>query len=182
MKPNRSVFLLSALLSLSAALTAPAEAQGLELKNPGFEQGDTGWRQPALQTRGVAFLPEAARSGKLGVRITDTDPETDVTLTADPVPAEPGKTYRVSFDGRVLNNGRGLNVFVRFLDQNKKHIVLPGGHRYHFMLTEEHKDWGRHSFDAVAPEGAAFAEVYIRTNKRAVIEADVDDIAIEQLP
>ncbi len=172
-------------LVLSAFLSGAqihATEDELALKNPGFEQADEGWSQPVLQTRGVEYLPEAAKSGRLGVRITDLDPQSDVTLTADPVLATPGKAYRVSFDGRVRNGERGLNVFVRFLDKNQKPIVLPDGHRYHFMLSEQHTEWARHSFEAVAPNDAAFAQVYLRTNKRAVVVADVDNISIEPLP
>jgi hypothetical protein len=173
-------FLFLAIMILHG-LAVGASAGPLPLRNPGFEKGRDGWSVPGGGTAGVEITAEAARNGKLGLRVTDKDPATDVTVRAAPVPAKPGKTYRVSFAGRSVDGGRGFNVFVRFLDADQKHIPLKDGHRYHFMITEDHKEWGRFSLDGTAPKGTAFAEVYVRTNKVAVVVADVDDFSIEEI-
>ncbi len=170
-----------ALLCGSSVSASASEPQPAGLLDGGFEESGKGWTQPKLQTTGVAFLKEAAKTGEKGLRVTDGDAATDIQVTAPPVPAEPGRKYRVAFSGRNVDGGRGLNVFIRFLDKDGKHIILPEGHRYHFMITEEHREWGRFEFDGVSPAGTAFAEVYIRTNKIAVITADIDDVEIRQV-
>ncbi len=174
------VKIFAALFILSFPI-ATVSSEELTLINPGFEQGSEGWSQPRLQTSGIAFTEEAAHTGKLGLRVTDLDDKTDVLLRATRLPAEPDGVYRVSFAARSVDGGRGLNVFVRFLDEEGNHIILDDEHRYHFMIESDHREWARHAFEGTAPEGTSFLEVYIRTNKRALITADLDDFQVEKI-
>ena len=138
-----SAVLLSLCLAAVAQEGAKLKQGPLPLANPGFEERGSGWSQPSLQTSGISFIEEAAKSGKLGLRVTDMEEAGDVTLRAEPIAIAPDSKLRVGFAGRSVDGGRGFNLFVRFLDSNKVPIQLPEGKRFHFMLTEEHREWGR---------------------------------------
>ena len=85
------------LLLLSSAftcLTLVAQTATGPLPNPGFEEGEAHW---SLADHGMSKVaPEAAHSGRLGLRVADDSVRSGSSCRSAPVPAAPGKTSYTS--------------------------------------------------------------------------------------
>ncbi|MGF1655820.1 MAG: hypothetical protein ACFCU3_02450 [Verrucomicrobiales bacterium] len=148
----------------------------IDLVNPGFEGGLFGWRVivEAEQNSALAAF-EAAQNGNMGLRVQDTLQGEDVTVRSQFYRIRPGGLYRLNFACRVIE-GRGVNVFLRFMTVDREPIETE--HRFMSELPQEPSDWETCTLDAEAPMEAAYVEVYVRTNKRAIVTADFDDFEI----
>lgn len=80
-------------LSLLATSASAAE-KVIALPNAGFEEKTASWNATGDQGMSVA-IPEAAHSGKLGLRVTDDSKTLGSSLAAPRFPVTPGKAYEV---------------------------------------------------------------------------------------
>ena len=84
---------------------AAAAASENLLTNGGFEQSMETW--DTSKDNGMSLVaPEAARNGGFGLRVTDSDGNKGSSLGSAKSPAKPGKTYKLSFWGHDVRQGR----------------------------------------------------------------------------
>ncbi len=165
------------LLSFSILAAACSPRSDLSLVNPGFESGLDGWKvtTPDESVASATITPEAAREDSHGLRIVDTSATQDVLVAQSKrFPVTAGRTYKVSYEARAPQNNKGICVFMRFFAQDGTQFLLEGGHRILSEVDPDSPEWKEYSFEGVAPEGATEMDVYIRTNKRGIVRADLD--------
>ena len=156
-----------------------ARAEPVALLNPGFEDGQTGWR---FKDNGISLvLGEAARSGKSGLRINDESPDDGSDLACARFVTEPGKKVTASFWARFVE-GEGVGVYLRFYKgdgtclnsrelENEIIKVIPA----------ETRDWQKFELSANVPEEAIEGEIWIRSWSHAIVKAEFDDFGLEQV-
>lgn len=177
MKPRS--LLIASLLSLGLAATARAE-KAVPLANGGFEQKLIGWSHSGDNAMSVP-VAEAARTGKLGLRVTDASDTLGSSVATKRLPAVAGKTYEVRFAGRVVS-GSGIGVYVRFFDakgkplnsQAKKNEIIA-------TLNKNDTEWKDRSAKGVAPADTALVEVWIHSFSKNLVTADFDDVTLIEL-
>lgn len=157
-----------------------ARAEPVALLNPGFEDGQTGWR---FKDSGISLvLGEAAHSGKAGLRINDESPDLGSDVACARFVTEPGKRVTARFWARQIE-GDGLGVFLRFFKgdgtclntkelETEIKVVVPGDAR----------DWKKFEVSGTVPEEAIEGEIWIRSWSHAVVKAELDDFELEQGP
>ena len=98
--------------------------QKLDLANSGFEDGESSW---SISKNGVsvAVVPEAAHTGKLGLRITDKSDKEGAFVASVSLPSSAGKKYRLTFWGRNIE-GATTAVYFLFFDAQQKLIGKVG--------------------------------------------------------
>ncbi len=146
--------------------------------NPGFEKGLEGWKvrtdDPAKASATVTR--EAAKSGSAGLQVQDDSDTLDVTVSHNArFPVSAGKTYAVTFQGRSWQVKRSICVYIRFFDAKGVHLPPPTGLRHLAEIDAEIPEWKEYAVSATAPEGATEMDLYVRTNKRGVGKAHLDD-------
>lgn len=166
------------LLCCCLATVIPAVA-GLNLENPGFENGLNGWvvlekDLPAPMSEATA---EAVREGAMGLRVDDKDRQYGSSLVSQPVPVEPGKSYRVSFFARGASNKAA--VYMRFQDSSRK--VMNPNSMPTAAVNQPGSDWHSYSVTAVAPDGAATLAIWVHSWSGAVGVIDFDDFTVEEV-
>lgn len=151
----------------------------LPLANPGFEDGLQGWilLEKDMPQPMSSASPEAAREGSMGLRVDDMDKKLGSSLASQPLPAEPGRTYRLDFFARTNGGNKGA-VYLRFHDARKKIIdsdKLPN------VAIDKGGDWQHYSLQAVAPENAVSVAVWVHSWSGATGIIDFDDFTLEQV-
>lgn len=151
----------------------------LPLVNGGFEDGTTGW---LVTDKGKThFMAEAAYSGKMGVRVIDTDVQSGSEMNSERLPGKAGYGYEVSFMIRSEENSDAVGFYLQCYDAQG--ICLSTNRKMGEFINffEVGKEWTRCSFTAVAPVGTT--EVGIRVHsivaKKGVV--DIDDFEIYEL-
>jgi hypothetical protein len=160
-----------ALLGLNPPIHADTD---LPLDNPGFEDGMDGWT--TWQDRGMSqAIPDAAHSGKLGLRINDTDASGEGGNIANrKFPAIPGRTYDLKCWFRAVS-GTGGAIYIKFWDANEQEI--PGGNQ----AASDSPTWTQLEVKAVAPPNAAEVSIWIHTGNHFVTTVDYDDFTFTQI-
>ncbi len=153
--------------------TPPAGA--VTLTNPDFEQSLTGWNN--TNDNGMSTpTAEAAFTGEVGLRITDTSATLGSSLAGEPFGVTPGERLQVGFWSRKLS-GDGAAVFLRFrtssgaLLSETVNLHLPGN-----------LSWTGSSFEATVPAQAATAHVWVRAFSTSQSAFDLDEISVVRLP
>jgi peptidoglycan/xylan/chitin deacetylase (PgdA/CDA1 family) len=167
------------LLSVLFGLLSMAPSSALPLANPGFEQGLEGWilLEKDFPEPMTSVTADAAREGAAGLRVDDTDRTKGSSLVSQPLPALPGKTYRLSFHGRAAA-GKKAAVYLRFQDASRKVIDaqnLPS------VAVEKSGGWERYTLDAVAPEEAATVAIWVHSWSGATGITDFDDFTLDEV-
>jgi hypothetical protein len=176
-KSVRAVLLLGALLTVAHADDTPASILST---NPGFEDGMNGWNvtnEDAAQKLSQV-VPEAAHTGKNGLRVQQTASQTGSWAASPQVPVVAQQTYRISFWVRTLIDSHAA-VFFKFVGADGTNSVdtakppvntlqVPGGIY----------DWQECHFDVQAPAGAVGASVAVHAYNHADCQADFDDFSV----
>jgi hypothetical protein len=105
-------------LFLAAAFSAAVLSNAVAVEaipNAGFEDTEKqGW---TIVDAGLSVITtEAARTGTRGLRVTDTSDRQGSSCRSAPVPVTAGKTYALSFWGRVLEGDGAVGVYMQFAD------------------------------------------------------------------
>jgi len=167
-----------AVLALASA-TARAEAP-LPLANGDFEQQLTGWTNTNDGGMSAASA-DAARSGKLGLRVTDASDTLGSSLATKRLPAVAGQTYEIRFAGRVVS-GAGIGVYLRFYDAKGKALNTQAQKNEIIVaLNRGDTEWKNRSVKGTAPADAATVEVWIHSYSKNLVTADFDDLTLVQL-
>lgn len=166
------------LIILATLLSAGTLSAGiLPLENPGFENGKAGWTF-ASDDHGISEVrPEAAHSGKAGLQITDNDITKGSSVYSRWLPARAGMTYDVNFWGRILE-GKGMSVYVRFYDAEKKQIGK--GDEHLIGLPTKATDWTELSGQTIAPDGAAYIALWLHSYGGNTVVVHLDDFVINE--
>jgi hypothetical protein len=177
---NLKSLLCAACLAGIIATSAAGAERPLPLANGDFEQQLTGWT--ATGDNGMsAVVAEAAHTGKLGLRVTDTSDTLGSSLVAAKFPAAPGKTYEVHFASRVIK-GNAIGVYVRFYDVKGAFLNTPEKKNQNiFRMTAKDTEWKARSLKGVAPEGAVQVEVWIHSFTKGQVTADFDGFTFVEL-
>ncbi|MDX9980408.1 MAG: hypothetical protein RBU25_10320, partial [Lentisphaeria bacterium] len=167
-------------LSLFVAAAALAETT-LDLPNAGFEEGKTGWTIP--DGEGMSeIVAEAARTGKLGLRVADTSTTRGSSCRSTALPVKPAATYRLRFWGRSPDGSGGVGVYLQFFDANGKGLNTPERRNELIIVVEgAARDWQEFSLVGQAPEGAAVVSVWVHSFNGGTGLAHLDDFAIGEL-
>jgi hypothetical protein len=161
-------------------LTFAAQAANVALPDPGFEEGDAHWH---TADKGMSkIVPEAARSGKLGLRVVDTSDRNGSDCHSDPLPATPGKTYALFFWARALANVGSVGVYLQFFDAAGHNLNTSDRNNENILVTPEGPaEWKALTLYGKAPQGAATLAVWIHAFDSAQGQADLDDFSAEEL-
>lgn len=158
------------LLALPACLSAA-------LPNPGFEEGIAHWESRDSMSRA---LPEAAKSGGLGLRVADLDPAKGSYFVSSRLPVRPGQSITLSFQARA--DASFLGVYLWFHDASGKTIKDPALRYTDGLPAVGVKAtggaWTPCTLAAVAPADAASVAVWVHSYGKATGSADLDDFAI----
>lgn len=148
-------------------------SHAIEIANPGFEQELSEW----VLTRDygmTAVLPEAARTGRYGLRVTDKDPKTGSSAISLETSAEPGTKYKLSGWGRGVDGSGGVGLYLRFLDGRGKAIGKPKA----VIIPSDIREWKQYTLEDVAPEGAIALDVWIHSLAADTPVVDIDDLEL----
>ncbi|MFA6285941.1 MAG: polysaccharide deacetylase [Opitutaceae bacterium] len=162
------------LVCLSFVFSAAAQAA---LPNAGFEDGLAGWvAKDAMATAS----PEAARTGKQGLRITDADAKRGSDLTSAKLPVEAGQALTLTFSAK--SQGDFLGVYLWFYDAAgrpvKDEAKKYSGGLPSVGVKKGAGEWTPYSLKAVVPEGAVAVAVWVHSWGSAMGTADLDDFDI----
>lgn len=167
---------LSALVFASLS-TAFAAEKTLPLANAGFEEGLAGWNAAGDNAMSAA-VPEAARSGKLGLRVTDASDTLGSSVASKRFPAVPGRSYEVRFQARAVK-GEGIAVYLRFFDAKGAFLTRPElKNQINVPVRRGDTEWKAFSREGVAPAGSVHVEVWIHSFTKNVVTADFDDLVL----
>jgi hypothetical protein len=161
---------------LCAGLARAADA--LPFPNAGFEEGLFSWvADKNDQALGLSQVkPEAARTGKSGLRVVQKDGDTGSWIQSARIPVEEAKAYRLEFWTRVGAES-GIGVWVQFYDGERRPIKSPSGDPT-VQLLPAPSDWTRQQLDVTTPVGTVFFSLAVHGyNKRPVL-VDFDDFTL----
>ncbi len=153
-----TVLLLAGVCGALSAQTAPTPPAGRpgELPDAGFEANPTRWDLDGAA--GLARLaPEAAFEGGKGLRLESPGDDRGALVASARIPVQPGVTYRLSWQGRVVA-GDGTNVYLRFFDADGRELLREEGR----VNAAKDRKWAAASLDAVPPTSAVTMDVAIQ--------------------
>lgn len=170
----------SCVLSVFLGVALSAETL-LDLPNSGFEDGETGWTIPAGE--GMSdIVPEAARTGELGLRVVDTSNTLGSSCRSMPVPVEPGKTYLLRFWARSPDGSGGVGVYLQFHDANGRMLNTPQRRNELIVAVEgAARDWQEFTLAGEAPEDSVAVTVWVHSFNGAIGQAHLDDFSLAEL-
>lgn len=169
------------LLSLAFLAAAVACGNPLAIPNAGFEDVEApAWMiaDPGLSV----IAAEAAHTGKRGLRVTDTSDAQGSSCRSVPVPVAAGKTYALSFWGRVLENDGAVGVYMQFADAKGRVLTSPSRHGEIIQTIQGAKgEWQAFTLVGLAPPEAAAMWVWVHSFNGGCGAADADDFALAEL-
>lgn len=160
-------------------LMAMAET-ALPLKNPGMEAGVDGWSGDNGMSR---LIPEAARTGKTGLRVVDTSNTDGSSFRSAPLPVTPGRAYALRFWARSVNKSPNTGVYICY--RNAKDVSLTNYADkteliFNFQPAEKN-GWKQYTFVTKAPTAAATIYIWIHSYTSSCGGADFDDFTLSLL-
>ncbi|TSJ79538.1 polysaccharide deacetylase [Rariglobus hedericola] len=164
-----SAFLFCA--AVSAAVAASI------LPNGGFEEGLTGWVTRDAMSQ---VSPEAAHTGKGGLRVTDADAQKGSDLTSAKLPVVAGQALALSFSARAQGDFCGVYLWFHdaagkpVKDEAKKYT----GGMPSVGVKKGAGEWTPYTLKAIVPEGAATVAVWVHSWGTAMGTADFDDFEL----
>lgn len=167
------------LSSLVVGLALLPCAMALPLQNPGFENGLEGWivLERDLPDPMSSVAADAAREGSAGLRVEDADKQSGSSVVSQPLPASPGRTYKLGFYARAKGANKGA-VYLRFYDNARK-IIDP--QNLPSVAISKAGDWENYTLDAVAPAGTAAVAIWIHSWSGATGTIEFDDFSLEEV-
>ena len=155
-------------------LASGGHAQGI--LNGDFEQGLTDWSVRDDRGMSEARL-EAARSGSLGLRITDEDTAKGSSAESLPAEALAGATYEVSFWARTISGSGEVQVAMRFFDEKRKSLQK----KPRSITVKPAGEWEQFTIQSKAPEGSVAFVIWIHSLNADVVTMDLDDFTVREV-
>jgi hypothetical protein len=160
----------SFLLALSLANATP-------LPNAGFEDAEAGWALDSMSK----VVPEAAREGRMGLRVTDDSPTGGSSAISSRLPVQPGQEIILSFAAKTDSTFSG--VYLWFYDASGRVIKDPsqraGQGSPVVGVNKANGEWNEYVLSAKAPEGAESVAIWVHSFSSATGTADFDDFEFE---
>lgn len=162
-----------ALLCATAAVVCAAPV----LPNGGFEEGLAGWVTKDTMSQ---VSPEAAHSGKSGLRITDADTQKGSDLMSAKLPVAAGQALTLTFSAKSQGDFSGVYLWFSdaagrpVKDEAKKY----SGGMPSVGVKKGAGEWTPYALKAVVPEGAVTVSVWVHSWGSATGAADFDDFEI----
>ena len=151
----------------------------LPLANAGFEDGEVGWTD--LSPPFATVSAESARSGKLGLRVTDDSKTQGSTVRSAKIPVTAGRHYAVRFWAKMLRR-QGVGVYVEFWDEKGRILTTQARGNLNVLgLPARATDWRQFTIAAQAPEGATALTVWIHSFNASITTVDLDDFDVTEL-
>lgn len=165
------VMLAAAGVSAQAEVDPPATEPN-RLTNTSFEEGEDantapGWSPLWGRDELVSFSDERASDGVRSLHILREDGMRTGGLVSDPVPADAGETYELSFDQYRV--GGALSVTFYFDDVEGNVISQP-----YEMVRSATDSWERTSVRFEAPEGTVSARLLFYAASGATVDTFID--------
>lgn len=168
-----------AALCLAISAVGFAADTVITVPNSGFEQKGEGWKAD-LDHGMSTFIPEAAHTGKLGLRVTDTSATLGSSLFSPRFTAIAGKSYEARFYGRNLK-GAGIAVYLKFYDAAGKLLNTPElKNQINVPVRRTDTEWKQFSVAGVAPATATQVEIWVHSFTKNEVTADFDDFVLVQ--
>jgi len=171
-------------LFLAAAFSAAVLSNAVAVEaipNAGFEDTEKqGW---TIADAGLSVItPEAARTGTRGLRVTDTSDRQGSSCRSAPVPVTAGKTYALSFWGRVLEGDGAVGVYMQFADAKGHVLTSPSRHGEIIQTIQGDKGvWQAFTLYGQAPPNATAMWVWVHSFTGSLGAADADDFTLAEL-
>ncbi len=153
----------------------PIKGKVFDLPNPGFEDGLEGWIVGGDDKGMSKANSEAARTGKVGLRVTDSSDKDGSSLLSKSFPAVPEKEYRARCYARCVKGAGGMAMYIQFLDADKK--VL-NDNVPEFAPLAGVRDWSKSEVSAYAPDKTVSVRIFFHSYGKAVLTEDIDDVVI----
>lgn len=172
--PSR--FLLPAAFLLGSTFVSAAEP--LPFPNAGFEEGLASWSADQNDKTNTLsrVVPEAARTGASGLRVTQNETHTGSWLQSARIPVESAKTYRLEFWSRTVETS-GIGIWIQFYDEERQALKSAGGDPT-IQLKPDVSDWQRQELQFATPPGAAFFTLAVHGYSKRVVKVDFDDFSL----
>lgn len=166
-------------LSLVVSLGVARAATEMVLPAGDFED-PTGWTVGEEDGGMCRFVPEAARQGKLGLRVVDESDKAGSECRSATIPVTAGKTYELRFWGRNLT-GSGIGVYLCFHDATGRTLNDQRPGQIISSLPPEQAEWGEFTVYGVAPPAASGLSVWIHSYSTSKVTAEYDDFQVFEL-
>jgi hypothetical protein len=176
----RFSFALPGAFCLALLPAVVAFARDIPLANPGFEAGATDWTIADKDMSAV--VPEAARSGRLGLRVADTSEKAGSSCRSGSVPVTAGKSYALHFWGRALEGERAVAVYQQYFDAKGRNLTIGKlNEEYLLPIPDTTNAWQALTLYGKAPKGAVALSVWIHSFNGAKGSVDLDDFSLVEL-
>lgn len=163
---------------LAAFFLLPFAAQAQLLTNPGFEDGQDGWKINEKETISTV-IGDAAHEGKMGLRINDESKENGANISTDRFPVTPGQKVSIGFFGRSTVEGIGAVMIMPYGAGNRAILNENGKPECVIAIKKDNGDWDRYDAEYTVPDGADSVSISIRTWTGSVGSADLDDFELK---
>lgn len=155
------------------------------LSNPGFElpveeDGQIpAWTinggEEALTTGLTLEIADAmSHSGNSSLYISDEADNAAIVLYSDPIEVTAGQNYSLS--AKTLNGQGTVYVGLRYYRSATDHVISGFIPRANYMAVSPSESWVDLSFEANAPDEAAYARILVYTTSATMGSAYIDDI------
>lgn len=168
---------ITAALLVALLCSVATNAATNPLLNAGFEDNLNSWEVKDTMSKAVA---DAAREGKLGLRITDEDTVGGSSVLSAKLPVKAGQEITAAFWARTHRNFAG--VYLWFFDAWGRLLKDPalkaGGGHATCAINQTDGQWHNYAIAAKAPAGAASVAIWIHSFSTTTGTADFDDFVL----
>ena len=168
---------LSVVIGLQSAFCLAQEPAAFA--NGGFEDGITGWKASAEDAAAnlSTVSPEAAHSGKNGLRVKQDENGPGSWIQSTKVPVGEGKNYRVNFWARCVQPS-GIGVWVQFFDAEGKAISIPDPNLASKQIAQNATEWTEYHLVVAIPAGCVAMTISVHAYSHHGCLADFDDFTL----
>jgi len=168
-------------LALAALIysLSPSNAETVPLKNPGFEEGSSGWNAPTNDAGMSQVSTAAADTGDAGLRVSDTTSEAGSNFRSNRFWVLPGETITVTFRARCIL-GQGIGVYLHFWNGDDQRIPRGEGGTVVCSIPKNATEWDNYTLTATVPPGAVKGELQIHSFEKSKVTADFDNFSVEK--
>ena len=166
------------LVALSMAATSLFAWTRLDLPNGGFEESAKGW---TLTDKMCHVTPEAARTGKCGLRIQDEEPLLKCEAHSIRIAIEPEKEYAVRFWTRSKVDRAGTYLHISYFSESGLPLGKSKERKQNVYFLSGTRQWKENIFMTSSPKDARYAELRFSTSSSKFGRIEIDDIEIMEL-
>jgi hypothetical protein len=149
----------------------------LPLVNPGFEEGDAGWRFKET-TPMSTVTGDAAYDGVSGLRVEDRDSVDGSNVVSGMIPVVAGTEYVLTFWSRSSSPPPLAGVFLWYYSPDKK--LIEQKDRPVSMVSTGDGKWHQRTLAFTVPEGVAYIALWVHSLGKATGIVDFDAFELRQ--